>query len=67
MREREWHPAQQLNDHPDGGLELIFPADHLLEVKQWFLSWGGDAEVLAPKALVTEMKQEVARLRAIYE
>ncbi len=67
VREREWHPAQQLNDQPDGGLELIFPADHLLEVKQWLLSWGGDAEVLAPEELVAGMRQEVARLRAVYE
>ncbi len=66
IREREWHPHQEISENKDGSLVLAFPADHLFEVKQWILSWGRGAEVMAPETLVREVKEELSGMRQVY-
>ena len=50
IRERRWHLSQQIEENPDGGLVLHMRTAGLVEVKNWVLSFGSGAEVLAPKA-----------------
>ena len=52
LRERTWHPTQEIVECDDGDLILSMTVNHLLELKRWVLSWGDDAEVLEPKSFV---------------
>lgn len=64
--ERRWHPHQSVERRKDGSIVLSFPAPSLYEVQRWALQWGGDAEVLRPRALRAAVAKEAARLRKLY-
>lgn len=59
VRERVWHPTQELQEHEDGTLTLTFRVSHLVEVKRWALSFGADCEVLGPANLKSEIEREL--------
>jgi predicted DNA-binding transcriptional regulator YafY len=58
VRERRWHPSQQVRDlpGPDGEIEVTFQLNGFEEVVPWILSWGSHAKVLRPKKLVEEIR-----------
>ena len=58
VREREWHPTQQLKDLPDGRLQLTFQAGGSFEITRWILGWGDAAEVVRP----TRLRREVSAI-----
>jgi predicted DNA-binding transcriptional regulator YafY len=60
IREKKWHPSQQLVELDDGGVELHMKLSSLVEVQRWVLGWGGHAEVLEPLEL-SESVREAAR------
>ncbi len=60
VREKKWHPSQQLRNQPGGGVELRLRLTGLEEVTRWVLSWGGDARVRQPRELA-EAVQTAAR------
>lgn len=60
VREKKWHPSQELRNLRDGGVEMKLKLTSLVEIERWVLSWGGDAQVLKPKALA-EAVHEAAR------
>lgn len=60
IREKRWHPSQQLRTRRDGGVELTMRLSSLVEVQRWILGWGGDAVVVRPKELA-ESVQAAAR------
>jgi predicted DNA-binding transcriptional regulator YafY len=67
IRERLWHPTQQIEELFDGGLILRFRTGGLAEVRRWVMGYGSHAEVLAPEELRREVAAEaraVARLHA---
>ncbi len=66
VREQLWHPAQEIRETPDGGIEISFPVADFREVKMMILQFGADVQVLAPKALRCEIGGEVTRMREIY-
>ncbi len=66
IRERIWHPSQTVVDHADGSLVLSLTVNHLLELKRWILSWGEQAQVLQPPALIDEVKNAVHAMTASY-
>jgi proteasome accessory factor B len=51
VAERQWHPSQEIQWQPDGGLELSFRAGGLFEIRRWILGWGDAVEVLEPRSL----------------
>lgn len=51
IREKEWHPAQELKDLEDGRVELRVELADLFEIERWILSWGCHAKVLTPAKL----------------
>jgi len=67
IRERRWHPTQQLEEHPDGSLTLRFVVRGLNEVKRWVLFYGQGARVLGPPKLVAMVKEEIEGMRAQYQ
>jgi predicted DNA-binding transcriptional regulator YafY len=57
IREKRWHPSQELRDLKNGGVELRLKLSSLGEIQRWILSWGGSAVVLQPSELVTSVRQ----------
>jgi predicted DNA-binding transcriptional regulator YafY len=51
IREKRWHPKQELRELRDGGAELRMKLSSLAEVERWVLSWGGHAQVVSPREL----------------
>lgn len=66
IKERQWHPMQKVKTLRAGGLILEFTTNHLNEVKDWVLSWGPNATVLAPPALADKIFQDLKQTAANY-
>jgi predicted DNA-binding transcriptional regulator YafY len=66
IRERHWHPLQQIKAARNGGLVLEFTTNHLNEVKDWVLSWGAGATVLAPRPLIEKVTFSLKQAAAHY-
>ncbi|MGD0153033.1 MAG: WYL domain-containing protein [Thermacetogeniaceae bacterium] len=67
IRERRWHPTQQVEELPNGGLMLRLQVGSLDEVKRWVLSYGSHATVLAPPGLREEVATEACSMAALYD
>ena len=61
IREKRWHPSQQLIELEDGGVELRLKLSSLVEVQRWILSWGEHVRVVRPAELADTIKN-TARL-----
>ena len=57
IREKRWHPSQELRELKNGGLELRLHLSSLGEIERWILGWGGNAVVLRPPELVAAVKR----------
>ena len=66
VREKRWHPSQQLTELPDGKLELKVRLSGLVEIQRWILSWGGEAEVLSPPELAERVRNAAQRLLKVH-
>ncbi len=66
LRERPWHPSQQLQDHPDGSITLTLRLNHLHDIERRILACGAHAEVLAPPELRTRLQSTAVTLHARY-
>lgn len=66
IRERVWHPEQELEPLPDGGALLRFPASGLHEIARWVLGYGRHAQVLEPPQLVTLVQSHIIELSQMY-
>ena len=65
--ERVWHPSQKILKVQDGKIELSLAVADTKELRNWIMSWGPRAEVLAP-ALLRESVAKLARETvAIYD
>ncbi|RTL43637.1 MAG: WYL domain-containing protein [Candidatus Melainabacteria bacterium] len=67
IRERKWHPSQELIEHQDGSCTLSFTAPSLDEIKRWVMSYGAQAEVLEPEELKLLMRVEFEAALQIYK
>lgn len=61
IRERIWHNSQTIEEHPDGTCTLSLQSPSLDEVARWVLSYGAEAEVLAPSDLRDKMQSTLAK------
>ncbi len=61
IRERDWHPSQQLEEVPAGGVRLTLDVVVDWGLESWVLGFGDAARVVAPPSLVT---RTIARLDA---
>ncbi|SHO52317.1 helix-turn-helix transcriptional regulator [Desulfopila aestuarii] len=66
VRERTWHPSQELVDCDNGDVILSLTVNHLLELKRWILSWGAEAEVLEPESFAKEIHTTLATAADLY-
>jgi predicted DNA-binding transcriptional regulator YafY len=64
IRDRRWHPSQQLRELPDGRLEMTLRVADTLEVRRWLLGYGAEVEVLEPPRLREVLRHEAEALMA---
>lgn len=67
IRERQWHPSQRIEVQEDGSLLLHMKTGGLVEVRNWVLQFGSDAEILEPASLREESKSEIKAMLKRYE
>jgi hypothetical protein len=67
IRERQWHPSQQIEEHGGGALTLRLMVRGLNKVKRWVLFYGKGAIALEPTALVEMIQAEVSIMHCQYE
>jgi len=66
ISEQVWHPTQKTFVKKDGRLCLTIPVSDFREIKREILKYGSQVEVISPKALRTDIKQEIEKMRKIY-
>ena len=66
IRERVWHPTQQLTDLSNGDVRLSFRAGGEIEILRWVLSWGSGAALLQPKSLRQRLAEELKATGRLY-
>ena len=59
IRERVWHPSQQVAEEADGALRLTLHVVNDWALRSWILGFGGLATVVAPADLVSEIVREI--------
>jgi len=62
IREKRWHPSQQLKEFGDGRVGLRLRLSSLGEVQRWILGWGGKAMVIEPPELVSAVRDAARSL-----
>jgi len=67
VRERKWHPTQELQELANGRARLALRLAGLPEIERWVLSWGAHATVIRPETLRNSLKKVTAELTARYE
>ncbi|CAN5774201.1 transcriptional regulator [soil metagenome] len=66
VRERVWHPSQEVEDLPDGSMRLTLNVVNDWALKSWILGFGGLATVTTPASLATEIATELRTATANY-
>lgn len=66
IKERKWHPSQDITENPDGSLILSLTVNHLLELKRWILSWGSMAQVVEPASFIEEIQKTISEMNTLY-
>ncbi len=66
VKEKQWHPSQQITPHGDGSLTIEFRVSATVELKSWLLSFGRDAKVLEPDELRDAIRAELHEMLEAY-
>jgi len=66
IRERRWHPSQHNDLQLDGSVIVTMATGGRDELAAWVLSWGQEAKVLEPQALVDAVKTQLGRALSRY-
>lgn len=67
IRKIKWSSTQEIEDLDDGSMLLKFYIDELGDIKTWILGFGGEAEVIEPLSLRTDINEEIKKLLNIYK
>ena len=62
IREKKWHPSQELRELKNGRVEVSLQLSHLIDIRRWVLGWGGQAKVLAPAELLESVRAEATAI-----
>ena len=66
VRERTWHPSQQIESGTDGGLTLHLCIAEPREMLPWIRSWGAQVEVITPDWLRERVADDLKNAAEIY-
>ena len=67
IKQRIWHPSQEIEELDDDAIILSFQAGGMYEIKSWIMSHGANAEVLAPASLREEIIEEIEKNLSTYK
>ena len=65
--DRRWHSTQAVKENKDGSVNVTFTTTQIPEVLRWVLGQGHTVKVLGPAGLVDMVKDEVEKVRGMYE
>ena len=66
VRERIWHPSQDVQDQADGRVILTLDVSNDFALRSWILGFGPLARVLSPPDLVGQIRGELDQASARY-
>lgn len=66
VKEKIWHPSQVITEHKDGSLEISMEVSAFDAIKRFVMQFGAQAELLEPKEMRKEMKNETAKMHSKY-
>jgi predicted DNA-binding transcriptional regulator YafY len=66
VRERSWHPSQQVREKTDGSLRLTLNVCNDWALRSWILSFGPLARVVSPSALAEAILEQLEDARDGY-
>jgi proteasome accessory factor B len=66
VRERVWHPSQQVREETDGSLTLTLDVCNDWALRSWILGFGPLARVVSPPALAAQILEEIEGARSRY-
>ena len=58
VRERIWHPTQELRELPDGGVQITVEVPINYEIISWIMGFGSAAEAIEPESLRNQIMRE---------
>ncbi|OQY49332.1 MAG: hypothetical protein B6240_03600 [Desulfobacteraceae bacterium 4572_87] len=67
IREKIWHPSQQIHAGEDDSIILEADVAGIDEIRFWIMSWGSKAKVLQPESLCLKIREEVQKMAGQYE
>ena len=62
VKDRVWHPSQQLKRLPRGRMQMILSVADSREVVGWVLSFGSGVKVVQPDSLRMAIAEEARRI-----
>ena len=66
IRERSWHPSQQIREKTDGSIRLTLNVCNDFALRSWILSFGPLARVVSPSALADSILEQLEDARDGY-
>jgi predicted DNA-binding transcriptional regulator YafY len=66
VRERVWHPSQEIAEQPGGSLVVTLHVANDWALRSWILGFGPLARVLSPQSLAQQIADEFERARLLY-
>lgn len=66
IRERRWHPTQEIQEHGDGSITLHLVVRGMNDLKRWVLGYGKGAIVREPPELVKLVQDELEHMNYNY-
>lgn len=66
IRERRWHPSQEIEELADGSVILRMTVRGINDLKRWVLGYGKGAMAREPPELVKMLKDEISTMNQYY-
>ena len=66
VRERSWHPSQQIREKTDGSIRLTLNVCNDWALRSWILSFGPLARVISPSLLAETILEQLDDARDGY-
>lgn len=66
IQEQVWHANQTVSRQTDGSICLTFPVADFREIKREILKYGSQVEVVSPRGLRDEVREEVKKMNKLY-
>jgi len=67
ISENTWHPTQKIIPENNGSMLLELKLGSLIELSQWLISWGPQAEAIQPKALRKMIREQASAVAEIHK